>query len=296
MLLSMTGQGQGRTQHGSTEVAVEVRAVNNRHLKIHTRTSDGLGGLEPKIDSLVRRQLRRGSLQLGVQVTGSALDSNFNLRPAVVESYWEQCRQISQQLSIPADVRLGELLTLPGVVADPKVDGAGKLDEALQAQILETVDQALANLNHMRRVEGESMALELASQLQRLREGADTIKDRAPQVVEDYRFRLNARLSSGLADVGVQLHEADLAREVLVMADKADIREELVRLRSHFSQFQQLLDADESQGRKLDFLIQEIFRETNTIGAKANDAEIAQRAVDMKAVIEQMRELVQNVE
>ncbi len=130
----------------------------------------------------------------------------------------------------------------------------------------------------------------------KLRELTSLIELRAPKVIDEYKQRLHVRLSQSLAEVGGEIQETDLVREILLMADKADIREEIVRLRSHFLQFQTLLDEDQSQGRKLDFLIQEIFREVNTIGSKAGDAEIAQRVVDMKAIIEQMRELVQNVE
>ena len=140
------------------------------------------------------------------------------------------------------------------------------------------------------------MGSELSRQLSRLAELTAEIEQRAPQVVDEYRTRLESRLTKVLAELGTKLQEADLAREVLIMADKADIREEIVRLRSHFSQFQKLLGDEESQGRKLDFLIQELFREANTIGSKAGDAEIAQRVVDIKTIIEQMRELVQNVE
>ena len=140
------------------------------------------------------------------------------------------------------------------------------------------------------------MGEELTRQLSRLAELTAEIEQRAPLVVDEYRLRLEARLSKVLAELGAKLQEADLAREVLIMADKADIREEIVRLRSHFAQFEKLLSADESQGRKLDFLIQELFREANTIGSKCGDAEIAQRVVDIKTIIEQMRELVQNVE
>ncbi|MEO8272002.1 MAG: DUF1732 domain-containing protein, partial [Aureliella sp.] len=141
-----------------------------------------------------------------------------------------------------------------------------------------------------------SMWDELSRQLSRLAELTAEIEQRAPQVVDEYRSRLESRLTKVLAELGAKLQEADLAREVLIMADKADIREEIVRLRSHFAQFQKLLADEESQGRKLDFLIQELFREANTIGSKAGDAEIAQRVVDIKTIIEQMRELVQNVE
>ncbi len=297
MLLSMTGQGQGRRQYGSAEITAEVRAVNNRHLKVHLRTGEGLSNLEPQIETLVRQSLRRGSLQLAVQLTGFSLESEYHLQSEVVEGYLQQCRDLAKKLGVESTVGIGELLNLPGVVAEPRSGLSDtKPDDELVGKVLETVTEALECLNRMRQTEGQSMADELLRQLERLDGLAALIEERAPIVVEEYQTRLETRLAKALAEVGTQLQETDLVREVLIMADKSDIREEIVRLRSHLDQFRKLLAAENSQGRKLDFLIQEMFRETNTIGSKANDAEIAQRVVDVKTIIEQMRELVQNVE
>jgi uncharacterized protein (TIGR00255 family) len=296
MLLSMTGQGQGRKQFGSAEISAEVRAVNNRHLKIQTRASDGLGALEPRIESHVRTLLRRGSLQLNVQLAGGLQASQYALQEEVLVAYFEQCKHLAERVGVPATVTLSDLLALPGVVREPRNLSQSPVDEELAAAVLATVGEAIANLNCMRAAEGESMGLELAAQLEKLRAISSAIESRAPNVVEEYKEKLRARLTAVLPDGTVDMAEPDIRREVLVMADKADIREEIVRLRSHFDQFEKLLGSDESQGRKLDFLIQELFRETNTIGSKAGDAQIAQQVVDMKTIIEQMRELVQNVE
>jgi uncharacterized protein (TIGR00255 family) len=297
VLLSMTGQGQGRRPYAAAEVNAEVRAVNNRHLKVQIRTCDTLSGLEPQIETLVRKTLRRGSLQLSVQLSGSAFDNRFQLQESVVTGYIQQCQALASKLGVDDQVSLRDILALPGVVSDRKTVGSGEpLSADLVAEVMATITQSLECLNGMRRAEGASMGEELTRQLSRLAELTAEIEQRAPLVVDEYRLRLEARLSKVLAELGAKLQEADLAREVLIMADKADIREEIVRLRSHFAQFEKLLSADESQGRKLDFLIQELFREANTIGSKCGDAEIAQRVVDIKTIIEQMRELVQNVE
>lgn len=294
MLLSMTGQGQGRKTMGASEVSVEVRAVNNRHLKLQTRVSECLSGLEPEIEALIRSSLRRGSLQLNVQVSGHVATSNYRLQEAVVAGYVAQCQQVAARIGMVADLELGDLLQLPGVIVEGR--GDTEIADDLKQLVLETVEEALSCLNRMRRAEGESMATELSRQLDQLTQITDQIEQRAPSVVEEYRQRLQGRLIQALAEVGAKLQETDVVREVLLMADKADVREEIVRLRSHITQFRSLLTSPESQGRKLDFLIQEMFRETNTIGSKASDAQIAQRVVDVKTAIEQMRELVQNVE
>ncbi len=291
----MTGQGLGRRPFDQTEITVEVRAVNNRFLKIQTRVSDAIAGLEPQIESVVKQALRRGSLQIGVYLSGKTAASDYCLQESVLESYFHQCTAIAKKLGTVAGVTVASLLTLPGVVGESG-GRLGEVDEPLATSVLAAVSEAMECLNRMRLAEGQSMGTELALQLEKLREITLLIEHRAPKVIEEYKTRLHGRLAQSLAEIGGQIQETDLVREILVMADKADIREEVVRLRSHFLQFQTLLDDSSSQGRKLDFLIQEIFREVNTIGSKAGDAEIAQRVVDMKSIIEQMRELVQNVE
>lgn len=293
----MTGQGQGRRPFASAEIAAEVRAVNNRHLKIQLRTCDTLSGLEPQIETLVRSTLRRGSLQLSVQISGNLSDNRYQLQEPVIEGYVRQCQALAGKLQLDAQISIGQVLSLPGVVSERRSLGSGQtLPDDLVQEVMGTITDALACLNNMRSAEGSSMQQELDQQLTALFDLTEQIEQRAPKVVDEYRARLESRLSQVLAELGAKLNESDLAREVLIMADKADIREEIVRIRSHFAQFRALLDAGQSQGRKLDFLIQELFREANTIGSKAADAEIAQRVVDIKTIIEQMRELVQNVE
>lgn len=296
MLLSMTGHGGGRKQVGSAEITVEVRAVNNRHLKIQMRTCDGLGRLEPEIEKLVRKRLRRGSLQVAVQVSGGPLSSEYSLQESVIKNYVQQCREIAAKLNLMSEVTVSDVLALPGVILDPKNRPPTVVNDEFASQVLETVDEALHSLNDMRRAEGSSMADELSSQIQELTTYTTEIESRAPLVVQEYRERLMQKITKALEDFETNLQESDLVREVLLLADKVDIREELVRLESHFSQFEKLIGAEESQGRKLDFLIQEMFREVNTIGSKASDSLISQRVVDIKTQIEQMRELVQNVE
>jgi uncharacterized protein (TIGR00255 family) len=292
----MTGQGQGRRPYGTADITCEVRAVNNRHLKVQMRLSEGLSSLEPQVEARARSLVRRGSLQLTVQLTGGEFSSDYSLQTSVIESYLHQCQQLAIQLGQECDVSIRDLLQLPGVATEKRAGLAAQIPDELSQEILATVSEALSCLNLMRRAEGDSMAAELTRQLACLHALTDQIELRGPSVVEQYRLRLQNRLAQALQPFSVQLSEADTIREVLLIADKADIREEIVRLRSHFDQFQRLLQAQESQGRKLDFLIQEIFRETNTIGSKACDAEISQRVVDIKTIVEQMRELVQNVE
>lgn len=293
----MTGQGQGRIQCGTEEVSAEVRAVNNRHLKIQARVSETLAGIEPQLEALVRSEVCRGSMQLNVQLLGGSGGNTYRLQSAVVESYWSQCQEIAQRLGVQSDVGLGQLLSLPGSVEESRVSAkTSEIAPDLVQATLAAVAEALKSLNNMRRSEGASMEAELTRQLKRLTQLTQAVQERAPAVVEEYQKRLESRLAAALEKHDHEIRESDLTREIVLMADKADVREEIVRLESHFQQFADLLQSEQSQGRKLDFLIQEMFREANTIGSKANDAQIAQRVVDIKTTIEQMRELVQNVE
>lgn len=277
---------------------VEARSVNNRHLKVTLRTGEGLSGLEPEIESVVRNHVRRGTIQLNLVWSGRPSLDLYQIQTPVIESYFQQCKLIAAKTGLGDSVSLSDLLALPGVVASNNLREDSP--ELLQAATT-AVEAALAELNRMRAKEGASMASELRSQLKILAELADAIEQRAPAVLSEYRERLKTRVATVVAEAiaagdVAPLSEPDLIREVALMSDKADIREEIVRLRSHFGQFEHLLDSKESQGRKLDFLVQEMFRESNTIGSKACDAFIAQRVVDLKSTLEQIRELIQNVE
>ncbi len=295
VLLSMTGQGLGRRTYGQSEVTVEVRAVNNRYFKLQARFSNAITGLESKVEGLIRQKLRRGSLQLAIHVSGKLNNDLYTFDTVALENYYQQIKTLAAKLGQVSALSLAELAALPGVVVE-KTAKVDEVDTGLEEAVLAAVGEAMDCLNRMRLTEGQSMSEELVQQLSRLRQLTEAVEVRAPMVIEEYRQRLINRLGPALAEVGAQIQDSDLIREVLLMTDKFDIREEIVRLRSHFDQFQLLVADTNSQGRKLDFLIQEIFRESNTIGSKANDAEIAQRVVDMKSIIEQMRELVQNVE
>ncbi len=297
MINSMTGYAAQTQTTSYGTLSLELRAVNNRHLKIQTRVSEALAGLEPQLETLVRKNVGRGSVQLNVQLVGGQPTNSYTLQTDVVKSYWQQAQQISEELGVAEPVQLADLLVLPGSILESRTSVATsgvapELAHAAESAVL----AALESFNQMRRIEGQSMRDEMQRQLVRLGEFCDQVEERSPVVVEEYAKRLTLRLQAACDAASADTSPLDLSREITLLADKLDIREELVRIRSHFAQFENLLASSESEGRKLDFLIQEMFREANTIGSKANDAMIAQRVVDIKTTIEQMRELVQNVE
>lgn len=292
MLQSMTGHGHASGSHGELSIDVEIRTVNNRFLKVATRLSDIVASMDPKIEGFVRESLRRGTVNVSIRV-GS---SNQGIAPQVqletLKSYIDQVSSLLRESGHAIQLELGSLLQLPGVLSSPSFDDI----EALEATVTMVLRHALSDLNRMRAIEGNAMAQQLTDGVLQIRSFRQNILERAPLVIDEYRRRLETRVRTSLAELGHSSSEIDVLREVLQHSDRCDIREELVRLESHLEQFQQSMKQSESQGRRLDFLIQELFRETNTIGSKANDATIAHDVVSIKTVIEQMRELVQNIE
>lgn len=293
MLLSMTGHGEARCREDGIEVAVELRTVNNRYLKVSFRSSDGYGSLEPKVEGLIRRHIRRGSVQASIRIERETTADDYRLNQTVLASYLNQLRSMSDDMEMPS-IRPDALLALPGVV-DERVSRHVDV-EAVWALVKKAVGAALDNLAGMRREEGAAMASDLTDNCQSITQLLGQIEERAPLVVEAYRHRLTDRLNTLLEQYEIRVEIADVVREVGIFAERGDISEEIVRLKSHLDQFASIASERESNGRKLEFIIQEMLRETNTIGSKANDAEIAHCVIDIKAAIERMREMIQNVE
>jgi uncharacterized protein (TIGR00255 family) len=275
-------------------IAVEVRTVNNRHFKLSVRCSEGYAALEPLVEAVVREHVRRGTVQINLRVDRELTSDDYRLNESVLLGYLKQLDVILQQHGSGEPVRIDSILTLPGVVNEL---GATLVAAESHWPLIEPVlSEALTNLAQMRSAEGGAMLADLTSNLQIIASALAAVEVRAPLVIEGYRGRIQERLAKMLAEFGVSVGPADVAREVGLFAERTDISEEIVRLRSHLEQFGKVMQKEESPGRKLDFLTQEMFRETNTIGSKANDAEIARHVIEIKSLIERIREMVQNVE
>ncbi len=294
MLLSMTGHGEAHRHTDGMSIAVEIRTVNNRYFKLNLRMTDGYAPLEAHIENLVRQHIRRGTLQVNLRIDREPRPDDYRLNPVVLAGYLKQL-EAALGATMGRDAgQLAPLLALPGVVHEPTAEY-----EEIESQwprIEGVVRAALDHLAKMRIDEGRSMAADLTTNVRAIAGELSKIEVRAPLVVDAYRARLGEKISKLLAEAGVRAEPADMIREVGVFAERSDISEEIVRLRSHLEQFDTVMTAEESQGRKLEFLTQEMFRETNTIGSKANDAEIARHVIEIKTAIERMREMIQNVE
>ncbi len=292
MIYSMTGQGRAKLAVDGMEIEAEVRSVNNRFLKVTFKLTDPLSPFELAMENLVREHLKRGSVHVFVRYSGTGQSQSASINTDLLEHYLSQTIQAVKKTGYLLTLELGSVLNLPGVLAPGNVAD----ESALSELTLKTLSAALLDLNKMRQTEGNAMGRQLLELIRFVRDLRGQIEVRAPEVIVEYRKRLESRVRMALNDLGHSADELDILREVLQFSDRCDVREELVRLSSHLDRFEEALEGAESQGRRLDFLIQEIFRETNTIGAKANDATIAHYVVSIKTSVEQMRELVQNVE
>ena len=288
----MTGHGQAAMRHGDFAIDVEIRTVNNRYLKVVSKISDFAFALEPQLESIVRDFLKRGSVTVSVRVSQAGRSNASSINQKTLEDYLTQSKSIADRLGIQFQYGLGQLLLLPGVLESTRQLDDDRLLEVVRT----TIQSALEDLQSMRSREGEAMRTQFVETLSQIAANKSLIALRSPEVVAEYRTKLDQKIRNGLAIVGHDVNEIDLLREVLIYADRCDISEEITRLASHLSQFHAALSNPESQGRRLEFLIQELSRETNTIGSKANDSQVSQLVVSIKTAIEQMRELIQNVE
>lgn len=297
-LLSMTGFGEARAEQAATDpklaAVFELRTINNRHFKLSLRSTDGYGALDARIESLLRESIRRGTVHANLKIRQLGSDEDFRINEQVLNQYLDQLQAVAAKRDLDEELRLEPLAGLPGVVQMASTDSTDP--DQVWPLVQCVVGEALEHLTKMRSEEGAALAEDLRSQCQAVASSLDVIEARTEVVVEHYRARLHERVSSALSELQVTLEPADLMREVCLFAERSDISEEVVRLRSHLQQFEKTMKLPESSGRKLEFICQEMGRETNTIGSKANDAEISAQVVEIKTALERIREQIQNVE
>jgi uncharacterized protein (TIGR00255 family) len=294
MLLSMTGFGEARYQQDGVAIGVEIRTLNNRYLKLSVRCAEAYSSLEPQIEQVIRHVLHRGTVHVSLRVDRQPSPEDFQINTVALVSFVKQLKTLQDELGIEGEVPLGPLLAVPGVVGEGSRDGPLAIDD--WPMIRPVLDQALERLQAMRADEGRSMREDLVAQCKTVETELAAIANRAPDVVTAYRDRLRERVANLLKEMDVEIDAKDLIREVSIFAERGDVAEEIVRLRSHLEQFSAALSERQSLGRKLEFLSQEMFREVNTIGSKGNDVVIAAHVVEIKGAIERIRELVQNIE
>lgn len=291
MLRSMTGYGKGEAASPVGRFVVELRSVNNRYSEVSVKLPRVFLAFENEIRKAVSARLKRGKADLFVQweeAQGNIQSASVNIEAA--KGWHHALQELARELKLSPEIPISLVVAQKNVLAEPASTG----DSEQFPLLMEAVMAAIESHDAMRLREGEALGCDLVERRQALSGMVSEISGRAPVVVGEYRERLAQRLAK-LLD-GVEMDPQRLAQEVAVMADRSDITEEIVRLGSHFSQFDETIKMDEPVGRKLDFLMQEFNREVNTIGSKANDAQITSLVVRMKAEMEKMREQVQNIE
>ncbi|MBQ8684249.1 MAG: YicC family protein [Clostridia bacterium] len=292
MIRSMTGYGRGQEVIDGLSVVVELKSVNHRFYEYSSRLPRGYGFLDDKLKAHLQQQVSRGKVDVFVQIHSiEAAVSEVVVDNALAESYLTVLRELAQRYDLRDDVSVTALSRYPDVltVQQAKVD-----EEAVWAAVRQVTDQALARFVAMRELEGARMREDVLSRAAQIRRWVAEVEARSPQTVREHMEKVETRMRELLA--GVPVDEARLLNEAAVYADKVAVAEETVRLCSHLDQLEQLLGSDQAVGRKLDFLVQEINRETNTIGSKCSDLDLTRIVVDMKAEIEKIREQIQNIE
>jgi uncharacterized protein (TIGR00255 family) len=288
---SMTGFGVGQAALGDGRVLLELRALNHRFLEVRVRLPNELTDQAFFMEQLARERFARGRFDLGVRLQGSALPA-ASFSPERARGVYQSLLALRDVLAPGTEVPLSAITALPDLVlARVEVDA-----ESLRRVLLEAFQAAAQQLDQMREGEGDSLQRELTDRLEGCAQLLTTIAARSGSLTDVYRKKLRDRVERLLSGTAVQIDSGRLETELALLADRSDIAEELVRLSSHFEQFRQTLLLPGPIGRRLDFLLQEMSREANTIGAKSQDAPIAHLVVEMKAEIERVREQVQNVE
>jgi uncharacterized protein (TIGR00255 family) len=289
----MTGYGRGESSRDGTKITVELNSVNRKQSDIIVNLPRELVELEPRIRDVINMRVSRGRLNVVVVYHPSEKRPRAHIRldGALAKAYVQASRKLHKELGINGSVTIDSLLRAPGVVnlIEAELDA-----ESLWPLVEQSLNKALDRLVKMREREGRHLAADLARRLEMFRQGIERIRCEAPGVVKRYQQQLHARIKN--AGVEAPPDDERLLKEVVLFADRADISEELTRLSSHLDQFLACLTSGEPVGRTLDFLSQEMNREINTIGAKANDITISQTVVKLKAELEKIREQVQNIE
>lgn len=291
MVVSMTGYGRGLHESDQLRVLVEVKTVNHRFCEYHIRMPRQLLVLEDKIKKQLGSYLRRGRVEVFITVEGDGLiHKKLVVDWSLLDQYMKSLDLISTKYQMHPNSSPHTISQLEDVFI---IQEEQSTSPEIEASVIEAVKQAAEELKQMRVAEGLQLRMDIEQHLEKLQETADKVKSFAPIVTQAYRERLQQRMTEFTAGM---IDETRLLNEVAIFTDKADINEEIIRLNSHITQVYAALDSNDAIGRKLDFLVQEMNREVNTIGSKANDSNIAMQVVEMKSLLEKMKEQIQNIE
>ncbi len=291
MIKSMTGYGKANLEKNERRYQVEIKTVNHRYLDISVKMPRQLSYLEEPIKKAIGNKVKRGKVDVFVTFENNSLEGQeIKINTELASAYIKELKKLAESENILADIQVNDIARYPDVLNIKN----NQDDEIIKQELLEVSQIAIDNLIEMRQVEGTKMAEDIKQRLEYIQEKVKEISKLSTGLIEEYVVKLEERLKQILK--GQEIDQARLAQEVVIYADKCSVEEEVTRLNSHISQFHNLINSNEPIGKKLDFIIQEMNRETNTIGSKANNLEITDRVIDLKTQIENIREQIQNIE
>lgn len=292
MLRSMTGYGRAQKILNGRDILIEIRSVNHRYYEYTSRIPRAYGYIDEKLKALLKTVISRGKVEVSVNINNiEGRDTVIAANKGIAEGYVAALREIGCELGLDDDITLSNLIKLPDIF---NVQKTADDEDQIWEDVYHTASEALERFVKMREVEGERLKVDVIEKADSIINDVAIVEELSPKTVENYRIRLSQKLTEILE--GRDIDEQRILTEAAVFAEKIAVDEETVRLRSHVAQLKGMLDAEESVGRKLDFIVQEMNREVNTIGSKAQDLDITKLVVDMKAEIEKIREQIQNIE
>lgn len=292
MIKSMTGFGRGHKILNGRDITVEIRAVNHRYFEFNSRLPRSIGFAEERLKSMLQEHIHRGKVEVSVLLSSvEQADEKIIINKEIVRDYVEALRSVQEEFSLKDDLSLSDIMRMPDAFTVVKTETD---EEQLWLDIKSTAEEAMEHFLAMREAEGERMKQDILSRLTAIEGWVGEIEKASPQLVADYRKRLYDKMKDVLESANID--ESRILLEAGIFSEKTAVDEETVRLHSHIAQFRSMLDGDGQVGRKLDFLVQEMNRETNTIGSKVQDVRVTGIVVDQKSEIEKIREQIQNIE
>ncbi len=288
----MTGYGRFEQQNGSFSCKAEIRSVNNRFIEISARLPKYLSSIEMPLKKMIKARCARGSFDVFITIEKDHATQDLEIKPnlELASQYHKAFKEIQDQLGLQGNIEISSLLSMRDIIKSEPME----FDEDNLKVILDTVDKGITELILMREEEGKSLSHDLSNRLDEIESWMNKIKTRRPEIISAYRDKLQEKIKT-ISD-GIDIDPARLAQETAIIADKSDIAEEITRLESHLAQFRELINQTQPVGRKLEFLTQEINRETNTIGSKSIDFEVSQHVIEIKSLLEKIREQLANIE
>ncbi|MCZ6793298.1 MAG: YicC family protein [Planctomycetota bacterium] len=290
----MTGYGEAAAELDRFVISIELRSVNNRFLKLISKVPDELSFLQNDLESQIRETLIRGTVYLTLRCEPRDTSDLYEIDPTVLKKYLATVKRLKAEIVETEDLSIRDLLLLPGVVRAEETMVPEK--ESMRPAIRPSMEDALSRIQAMRQQEGRHIDKDLRERLETLTGLIDSVRKEAPRAVEEYHKKLDQRLRLLLGEHQGALAPEDILKEVAILAERSDINEEIGRMESHIAQFSEVLDGDGPVGRKLEFIVQEMFREANTMGSKSASSGLTRDIVQLKAEVDRMKEQVVNVE